>query len=112
MVPPLLVAQAPIGTSASVTVFFGYWIINGFFDSIIGPKFQGKRLNLSPVVTIISVLFWGGIFGAVGGMIALPLTLGIKLLVLDAFPECRWLSQIIEEDAPKLESASVSAEPL
>ncbi|HEY7031506.1 MAG TPA: AI-2E family transporter [Thermomicrobiales bacterium] len=101
MVPPLLVALATQGAGAAVVVFFGYWLINGFFDSIIGPRFQGNRLNLSPVLTIIAVLFWGAMFGAVGGMIALPLTLGIKLLLLDAFPESRWLSTVIEADAPR-----------
>jgi AI-2 transport protein TqsA len=98
MVPPLLVALATQGTGAAVAVFLGYWIINGFVDNIVGPRFQGNRLNLSPVLTMISVLFWGAMFGAVGGMIALPLTLGIKLLLLDAFPESRWLSTVIEAD--------------
>jgi AI-2 transport protein TqsA len=98
MVPPLLVALATQGPGAAVAVFFGYWLINGFFDSIVGPRFQGNRLNLSPVLTIISVLFWGAMFGAVGGMMALPLTLGVKLLLLDAFPESRWLSTAIEAD--------------
>lgn len=96
MIPPLLVALATQGVEGAVAVFFGYWLINGFFDSVIGPRFQGNRLNLSPALTIISVLFWGALLGAVGGMLALPLTLGIKLLVLDAFPESRWLSHAIE----------------
>src|SRR5215218_9738086 len=84
LLPPLLVALATHGVGTAVAVFFGYWLINGFFDSIVGPRFQGNRLNLSPVVTIVSVLFWGEMFGAVGGMMALPLTLGVKLLLLDA----------------------------
>jgi predicted PurR-regulated permease PerM len=110
MVPPLMVALATQGADAAVAVFFGYWLINGFFDSIIGPRFQGNRLDLSPVLTIISVLFWGAMFGAVGGMMALPLTLGIKLLLLDAFPESRWLSTVIEADV-RPESEAVAAQP-
>ena len=98
MVPPVLVALATQGFGTAVAVFFGYWLINGFFDSVVGPRFQGNRLDLSPVVTMISVLFWGAMFGAIGGMMALPLTLGIKLLLLDAFPESRWLSTVIEAD--------------
>jgi AI-2 transport protein TqsA len=100
MVPAVLITLATQGAQEAVIVFFGYWIFNGFFDTLIGPKFQGNRLNLSPVVTIFSVLFWGNLFGAIGGMMALPLTLGIKMLLLDAFPEGRWLSQAIEADVP------------
>jgi predicted PurR-regulated permease PerM len=109
MVPPLLVALATQGASAAVVVFFGYWLINGFFDSIVGPRFQGDRLNLSPVVTMVSVVFWGAMFGALGGMIALPLTLGVKLLLLDAFPESRWLSTVIEADVHP--DTTAAAEP-
>jgi predicted PurR-regulated permease PerM len=101
MVPPVLVALATQGLGTAVVVFFGYWAINGFFDSVVGPRFQGNRLDLSPVVTMLSVLFWGAMFGAIGGMMALPLTLGIKLLLLDAFPESRWLSTVIEADVPE-----------
>jgi AI-2 transport protein TqsA len=104
LVPPLIVALATQGFGTAVIVFFGYWVINGFFDSIIGPKFQGNKLNLSPVVTMISVMFWGSMFGAIGGMMALPLTLGIKILLLDAFPESRWLSLAIESDYKEPES--------
>jgi AI-2 transport protein TqsA len=106
MLPPVLIALATHGAGTAAAVFLGYWLINGFFDSVIGPRFQGERLNLSPVVTIISVLFWGAIFGAVGGMIALPLTLGVKLFLLDAFPESRWLSTVIEADVSTATTAA------
>ncbi len=100
MIPPLLIALGIHGASGALAVFFGYWLINGFFDSVVGPRFQGNRLNLSPALTIVAVLFWGAVLGAVGGMLALPLTLGIKLLLLDSFPESRWLSRVIEAGAP------------
>ena len=107
LIPPLIVALATQGFGTATIVFFGYWIINGFFDSIVGPKFQGTKLNLSPVLTMISVFFWGSMFGAIGGMMALPLTLGIKILLLDAFPESKWLSLAIESDyrEPETETA-------
>ena len=110
LIPPVLVALAMHGIGTAVVVFFGYWFINGFFDSIVGPKVQGNMLNLSPVVTMIAVLFWGALFGAIGGMMALPLTLGIKILLLDAFPESRWFSMVIESD-PRPDADTEPAPP-
>ena len=45
-------------------IYFG---VNMALGSYLEPKILGRELNLSPLVIIISVVFWGGLWGIVGG---------------------------------------------
>ena len=56
-----------------------------FIGNVIDPKLLGDRLNLSPVVILISLLFWGWLWDVAGLFLAVPLTVMIKI-VLDNTP--------------------------
>jgi AI-2 transport protein TqsA len=45
----------------------------------IAPKVMGERLNLSPVVVLVSLLFWGWLWGVVGALLSIPITTAIKI---------------------------------
>ncbi|TVR02720.1 MAG: AI-2E family transporter [Spirochaetaceae bacterium] len=47
--------------------------------NIIDPKLLGDRLNLSPVVILLSLLVWGWLWGVMGMFLAVPLTVAIKI---------------------------------
>ncbi len=55
---------------------------------LLTPLILGARLMLNPVVIFISLIFWGWLWGVVGALIAVPLTMIIKIL-LDALPSLR-----------------------
>ena len=57
----------------------------------------GKGLNLSPVVTLVAVLFWGAILGSIGAMVAVPLTAIIASVLLISYPETKWLAILMRE---------------
>ena len=42
--------------------------------NIIDPKLQGVQLNISPIMILVSLAFWGYIWGLVGMFLAVPLT--------------------------------------
>jgi predicted PurR-regulated permease PerM len=48
-------------------------------DNFISPIFIGKRLVLNPLIVFLAVLFWGWIWGIVGVLIAVPLTMALKI---------------------------------
>jgi predicted PurR-regulated permease PerM len=48
-------------------------------DNFISPLFLGKRLVLNPLIVFLAVLFWGWIWGIVGVLIAVPLTMAFKI---------------------------------
>ena len=74
----------------------GYLLINGFLGNFIEPALLGRRFGLSTVVVVISVLFWGFLWGPVGMLLAVPLTMLVKV-ALDNSYELRWLGVAISQ---------------
>ena len=64
-----------------IGLVIGLFSVNIIWGSIIEPKFTGNKLELSPVVIIVSLLFWGFIWGIGGMFFAVPLTLTVKSIV-------------------------------
>ncbi len=60
----------------------------------VDPLVQGKYLKLSPVVVLFAVTFWSFIWGIVGALIAVPLTV-LLALVLKEFPATRFMGSLI-----------------
>ncbi|MGD9285532.1 MAG: AI-2E family transporter, partial [Desulfobacterales bacterium] len=46
----------------------------------VAPKVMGDQLNLSPVVILLSLLFWGWLWGFVGALISIPIAAAIKIV--------------------------------
>jgi predicted PurR-regulated permease PerM len=66
----------------------------------IEPKMLGHGLRLSTLVIILSLFFWGFLLGAIGLFLAAPLTVMIKI-ILQAFPETRWLAVFLDAGSEK-----------
>ena len=49
------------------------------YGNVVGPKFYGDRLNLSPVTILLFLLFWGWLWGAPGLLLAVPLAAVIQI---------------------------------
>jgi AI-2 transport protein TqsA len=97
MIPVLVLAFLQGGALLALIVVVGYWLINGTLSNIVAPRIYGKGLNLSPVVTFVTVLFWGAILGPVGAMIAVPLTAILNSVLLVSFPETKWLAILMRQ---------------
>jgi predicted PurR-regulated permease PerM len=95
LIPPMLVALLQHGPGTAIVVLLGYWLINGVVDSVIGPRMLGQGLELSTIVTILTVVLWGFLLGGIGALLALPITVLIKLVLLERYPETGWLATAI-----------------
>ena len=51
-----------------------------FFGNVLEPMMMGKGLNLSPVVVMLSLIFWGWVWGILGMIMAVPLTATVKIV--------------------------------
>jgi predicted PurR-regulated permease PerM len=103
LIPPLLVAWLQIGPSTALVVFIGYTLINSTFDTLIGPHLLGENLDVSPTVTILSIVYWSWVLGPVGSLLAMPLTVMVKMLLLERGTSTQWLATVIgaRDDARK-----------
>ncbi|NWK54686.1 AI-2E family transporter [Verrucomicrobiaceae bacterium N1E253] len=95
-VPPMLLALLTHDVRHAIAVACGYLVINGFLGNFMEPALLGRRFGLSTVVIVISVLFWGFLWGPVGMLLAVPLTMMIKV-ALDNTYELRWLGVAISQ---------------
>jgi predicted PurR-regulated permease PerM len=98
LIPPVVLALIQLGPGKALIVLIGYILINGTCDNVIGPRYMGEGVNLSPLVTFIVVMYWSWVLGAAGAFLALPLTIMVKLLILDQYADTRWLGLLISMD--------------
>ncbi len=61
-------------------VVFSMTGIQMILGNIIEPEMQGNKLNLSPVIILFSLVFWGWLWGAVGALLSVPITVTIKII--------------------------------
>jgi predicted PurR-regulated permease PerM len=94
MIPPLMIALVSGQYWTAAIIFVGYVLINGGVENILKPRMFGQTLSISPVVVAVSLIVWGWLLGAVGAILAIPMTLLI-LSVLEAFDGSRWLATLM-----------------
>lgn len=95
LLPPALLALMEKGPGAALIVVLAYSIINFVMQSIIQPKITGDAVGISPVVSLLSLLFWTAVLGPLGALLALPMTLVVKALLVDSDPRARWVGALI-----------------
>jgi AI-2 transport protein TqsA len=99
-VPPMILALLVAGIPNALLVAGGYLLINNFLGNFIEPILVGRRFGISTLVVVISVLFWGWVWGPLGMLLAVPLTMVIKV-ILDGSEELRWIGVAISSDTPR-----------
>lgn len=88
------IVQPELGTWHVVAVIAGYVAINMVLGNIVEPHLLGRRLGLSPLVVFGSLVFWGWVWGPVGMLLSVPLTVAIKIM-LEGSDDLRWIAVFI-----------------
>ena len=89
--PAIIEALVQNGWGSALGMALSYGLINFSLDNFVQPTLLGRRFGISSLVVILSVIFWGWLWGPVGMFLAVPLTMVIKVL-LDNSEEFRWIS--------------------
>ncbi len=99
-VPAVLLALVQLGPGAAGATAIGFAGINVAFGNIIEPRLMGYGVGISPLVVFIGLVFWGFVFGPVGMLLSVPLTMTLKL-ALESDERTRWVAILIgsERDA-------------
>jgi AI-2 transport protein TqsA len=96
LIPPALLALLEGGPQLMIAVIVVYSVVNFVIQSIIQPKFVSDAVNISLTVTFLSLVFWTFVIGPIGAILAVPLTLLVKSLLLDVDPDTRWMSSLLQ----------------
>ena len=92
--PAILLALVQYGLGSALGVGAVYLGINTVFGNIIEPHLMGRRLGLSTLVVVLSLIFWGWVWGPLGMFLSIPLTMIIKIL-LENTPDLRWMAVLL-----------------
>jgi len=94
IIPPMLFAWVELGPVAALLVLAGEALVNVLAEYILFPHMAGRGLDLSPAVVFISLIFWGWILGAFGVLLAVPLTLTVRMIA-ELFDGSRWIGVLL-----------------
>jgi AI-2 transport protein TqsA len=75
----------------------GFWLTHTIVGSVVLPRMQGDRLNLDPLIILLSLAFWGSIWGVEGVFLSTPLTVTI-MAILAQFPGSRRIAIMMSSD--------------
>lgn len=70
--------------------------------SFLEPRWMGDQLNISPLVVLLSLTLWGIIWGPVGMLLCVPITI-ILIIIFSQFPSTRPLAVLLSKDGKVLE---------
>jgi AI-2 transport protein TqsA len=95
LVPPALLALLEGGVEQMTMVIVLYCVVNFVIQSVIQPKVVGDAVGLSATVSFLSLVFWTWVLGPLGALLAIPLSLLTKGLLVDIDPTTRWINPLI-----------------
>jgi len=93
-VPPVLIALVQLGPGSAAGVALGYLVIDMLLGNLVEPTLMGRRFGLSVLVVIMSLVFWGWVWGPVGMLLSVPLTIIVKIM-LENTTDFRWLAILL-----------------
>lgn len=79
--PPLILAFVQYGTTGALVIAGGYFGINMVMGNIVEPRLMGRKLGLSTLVVFLSLIFWNWVWGPVGMVLSVPLTVIVKIVL-------------------------------
>jgi predicted PurR-regulated permease PerM len=100
-VPPVLLAMIQFGLGRALAVAAGFVAVNMLFGNLVEPLVMGRKLGLSSLVVLLSLIIWEFVLGPVGMLLSVPLTVMVRI-GLEANPGTRWVA-VLMGPAPERE---------
>lgn len=80
ILPPVVAGLGQIGSEEIFVIIVTVITLHVFAINVLYPKILGRRLQLNPLAVTVALLFWGWLWGAMGLILAVPLTAAIKII--------------------------------
>jgi predicted PurR-regulated permease PerM len=96
MGPPILVGLGQLEAGDLLIMVLCVVGLHLFALNVLYPKLLGSRLRMNPLAVTLALLFWGAVWGAIGLVLAIPITGAIKIIfdhVESMKPYADWLGE-------------------
>jgi predicted PurR-regulated permease PerM len=93
--PAVLLGLVQGGIGYGILVAVGYVVVNVSIGNFAEPYLMGKTLGMSTLVVFLSLVFWGWIWGSIGMLLSVPLTMIIKIL-LENTDDLKWVAVMLD----------------
>ncbi len=93
-VPAVALALVDNSPETAAAVAVCYVAINISIGNFLEPRVMGDGMGLSPLIVIVSLVFWGWVLGPLGMVLAVPLTVILRIL-LGNQPETQWVAVLL-----------------
>ena len=103
-IPAVLLALVQFSPARAGVIALGYFAINLVFGNFVEPLLMGRRLGLSTLVVFVSLVFWGWVWGPIGMLFSVPLTMVVKI-ALENTKDFRWVAVMLDAN-PAASSSS------
>jgi len=80
LVPPLMVGIGQVSSGDVIVIVITVFALHLVSLNVLYPKFLGSRVQLNPLAVTMSLLFWGWLWGAMGLLLAIPVTGAMKII--------------------------------
>jgi AI-2 transport protein TqsA len=108
-VPAVLLALVQLGAPEAGATAMGFIAINITFGNFIEPRLMGYGVGISPLIVFVGLIFWGWVFGPVGMLLSVPLSMTLKL-ALENDERTRWVAIFIGSQRDAQHSLAVEDE--
>ena len=98
VIPPALLALLDGGWESMLLVVLTYSVLNVTIQTFIQPRFVGAAVGLSAEVTFLSLVVWTFLLGALGALLAVPMSLLVRALFIDSDKRAAWATPLIETE--------------
>ncbi len=95
-VPPIALAFFDHGMFSCIVVTSVLVVINWVLGYYFEPKYLGDGLGISPLIVLLSLIFWGWLLGPIGMFLSAPLSIVVKI-IFDSFEDTRWVGILMED---------------
>lgn len=109
LIPPAILALLDSGPGLMLAVIVAYCLINVVIQTFIQPRVIGDQVGMSASLTFVALIFWAWVLGPLGALLAIPVSLLAKALLIDVDPNARWVRPLVSGGAePEDESAETA----
>lgn len=77
-------------------ILAGLGLMQWFIGNVLEPKIMGSSLNISPLVTILSLIVWGSIWGITGMLLSVPITV-VLVIIFSQFEGSKKVAILLSE---------------